>query len=97
MFCGKHATTDACYPNRTLVRTVVTLPLHSKVLEQCTYNRGDVWGSEVQTCLHGCGDLVAAEAVCHSRCILSETVEGLLEAACSGFITCTSVLGPIML
>ena len=39
--CGKPATTDARHPNRTLVRTVATLPLHSKVLEQCD-KRGDL-------------------------------------------------------
>ena len=68
MFCGKPATTDARHPNRKLVRTVTTLPLHSKVLEQCD-KRGDVWASEVQTRLHGCSDLVAAEAVYHSKCL----------------------------
>ena len=58
----KPATTDARHPNRKPVRTVTTLPLHSKVLEQCD-KRGDVWASEVQTHLHGCSDLVTAEAV----------------------------------
>ena len=49
------------------VKTVTTLPLRSKVLEQCD-KRGDLWASEVRTHLHGCIDLVAAEAVYHSKC-----------------------------
>ena len=30
--------------------------------------RGDMWASEVQTRLYGCIDLVAAEAIYHSKC-----------------------------
>jgi len=66
MLCGKPATIDAHYPNRTQVKTVNTLPLHNKVLEQCDKRR-DMWASEVQTRLHGCIDLVAAEAIYHSK------------------------------
>ena len=81
MFCGKPATTDARHPNRKLVRTVTTLPLHSKVLEQCD-KRGDVWASEVQTRLHGCSDLVAAEAVYHSKCFtLNKELEQATDSA----------------
>ena len=80
MFCGKPATTDVHHPNRTLVRTVETLPLHGKVLEQCD-KRGDVWASEVQTRLHGCSDLVAAEAVYHSKCLTRFMLNKELEQA----------------
>ena len=62
MLCGKPATNDARHPNQTQVKIVTILPLRSKVLEQCG-KRGDMWASEVQTCLYGCIDLVAAEAV----------------------------------
>ena len=67
MLCGKSATIDTRHPNRTHMKTVTTLPLRSKILEQC-HKRGDLWASEVQTRLHGCIDLVAAEAVYHSKC-----------------------------
>ena len=67
MLCGKSATIDTRHPNRTHVKTVTTLPLRSKILEQC-HKRGDLWASEVQTRLHGCIDLVAAEVVYHSKC-----------------------------
>ena len=45
-------------------RNVVKFYVHIRPFFSCwvTYKRGDVWGSEVQTCLHGCSDLVAAEA-----------------------------------
>ena len=46
MLCGKPATNDAHHPNRTQVKIVTTLPLHSKVLEQCG-KRGNMWASEV--------------------------------------------------
>ena len=66
MLCGKPATIDAQHPNQSKVKTVTTLPLRDKVLEQCD-KRGDIWASEVQTRLYGCIDLVAAEAVYHSK------------------------------
>ncbi len=37
-------------------------------LQECCGKRGDAWGSEVQNCLHGCIDLVAAEAIYHVNC-----------------------------
>ena len=80
MFYRKPATTDARHPNQKLVRTVTTLPLHSKVLEQCD-KRGDVWASEVQTRLHGCSDLVATEAVYHSKCLTQFMLNKKLEQA----------------
>ena len=66
MLYGKPTTNDARHPNRTQVKIVTTLPLRSKVLEQCG-KRGDMWACEVQICLYGCIDLVAAEAVYHSK------------------------------
>ena len=83
MFCGKPATTDACHPNQKLVRTVTTLPLHSKVLEQCD-KRGDVWASKVQTRLHGCSDLVAVEAVYYSKSLTRFMLNKELEQATDG-------------
>ena len=50
MLCGKTATIDAHHPNQTQVK-ITTLPLRSKVVEQCD-KRGDMWASEVQTHLH---------------------------------------------
>ena len=41
MLCGKPATIDAHHPNQTQVKTATTLPLCSKVLEQCD-KRGDM-------------------------------------------------------
>ena len=46
MLCGKPATIDARHPNQSKVKTVTTLPLCDKVLEQCD-KRGDTWASEV--------------------------------------------------
>ena len=37
--------------------------------------------SEVQTCLHGCSDLVAAEAVCHSKYLTRFMLNKELEQA----------------
>ena len=48
-------------------KSVTTLSLRSKVLEQCDKRR-DVWSSEVQTRLYDCIDLVAAEVIYHSKC-----------------------------
>jgi len=64
------------------VKTIKALPLHSKVLEQYDKRR-DMWASEVQTCLHGCIDLVAAEAVYHSKCFSRFMLNKQLEQACS--------------
>ena len=67
MLCGKPATIDTRHSNGTHVKTVTTPPLRSKILEQGD-KREDMWASEVQTRLYGCIDLVAAEAVYHSKC-----------------------------
>ena len=52
---------------RSRVRTVTTLPMRDKLLECCD-KRGGLWSSEVETRLHGCIDLVAAEAIYHDNC-----------------------------
>ena len=78
MLCGKSAEADARHPERQ-VHKVATIPLREKVLE-CCRKRGDAWGYEVQDRLHGCIDLVAAEAVypnsCFSRFMLSKQLDG---------------------
>ena len=56
MLCGKFAELDT--------RNVTTLPMRDKLLECCS-KRGDSWASEVQNRLI---DLVAAEAIYHSKC-----------------------------
>ena len=43
---------------------VTTIPLRENILEQCT----DLWASEVQDRLHGCINLVPAEAIYHDSC-----------------------------
>ena len=40
-----------------------------------------MWASEVQTRLHGCSDLVAAEAVYHSKCLTQFLLNKELEQA----------------
>ena len=67
MFCGKHAQVDPRHPDRAQVYQVTTLHFRDKVLEWCD-TRGDTWAAEVQNRLHGCIDLVAAEAIYHSNC-----------------------------
>ena len=67
MFCGKSAAVDTRHPERTPVCGVATLPFRQKLLECCD-KRGDSWAAEVQNRLHGCIDLVAAEAVYHVNC-----------------------------
>ena len=67
MLCGKRALVDPRHPD-VIVHTVTTLPLHSKLME-CSLKMDDAWGSEVMNCLHGCIDLVAAEAVYHNHCL----------------------------
>lgn len=65
MLCGKSAETASRHPERKQlhVHKVVTIPLHEMILECCS-KRGDLWALEVQDRLHGCIDLVAAEATC---------------------------------
>ena len=58
---------DPRHPD-VIVHTVTTLPLRSKLME-CCLKRDDAWGSEVMNRLHGCIDLVAAEAVYHNHCL----------------------------
>ena len=62
MLCGEFAYFDSRHPEKNKIRAVTTLPLRDKLLE-CYDKRGDSWGSEVQVRLHGCIDLVAAEAI----------------------------------
>ena len=50
------------------MHTGTTLPQRSKLME-CCFKRDDPWGSEVINRLHGCIDLVAAEAVYHDHCL----------------------------
>lgn len=59
---------DRRHPDRKQVRTVTTLPIRNTILETCD-SRGDTWAAEVRTRLHGCIDLVAAEAVYHGDCL----------------------------
>ena len=40
-----------------------------------------MWASEVQTRLHGCSDLVTAEAVYHSKCLTRFMLNKELEQA----------------
>ena len=67
MLCGKIAKFDIRHPERNKVHNVTTLPMRDKLLECCS-KRGDAWASEVQNRLHGCIDLVAAEAIYHVNC-----------------------------
>ncbi|XP_065911780.1 uncharacterized protein [Dysidea avara] len=67
MLCGKNIKFDARHPERSKIHNVTTLTMHDNLLECCD-KRGDEWASEVQKRLHGCFDLVAAEAIYHSNC-----------------------------
>ena len=67
MLCGKLALVDPRHPE-IIVHTVTTLPMHSRLME-CCLKRYDSWGSEVMNRLHGCIDLVAAEAIHHDHCL----------------------------
>lgn len=67
IFCGEFAKFDSRHPERNKVHKVTTLPMHENLLE-CCHKRGDKWSSEVENCLHGCIDLVAAEAIYHVNC-----------------------------
>ncbi|CAB3993685.1 Hypothetical predicted protein, partial [Paramuricea clavata] len=58
---------DKRHPERSPVCAVTTLPFREKLLKCCD-ERGDSWAAEVQNRLHGCIDLVAAEAVYHVNC-----------------------------
>ena len=60
---------DPCHPERSQVHKISTLHLKDRILE-CCQRRDDSWGLEVQERLHGCFDLVAAEAVYHHHCYL---------------------------
>ena len=64
MSCGKRALVDPRHPD-VIVHAVTTLSLRSKLME-CCLKMDDAWGSEVMNCLHGCIDLIAAEAVYHA-------------------------------
>ena len=77
MLCGKPATIDARHPNQSKVKTVTTLPLRDKVLEQCD-KRGDTWAFEVQTRLYGC--IAVHHSKCFSRFILNKELEQALES-----------------
>ena len=68
MLCGKCAMVDTRHPDRAHVKVVTTLPMRDNILEQCS-RRGDDWALTVQNRLHVCIDLVAAEAVYHSKCL----------------------------
>ena len=74
----KSAETDARHPERQ-VHKVATIPLREKILECCR----DMWALEIQDRLHGCIDLVAAEAVyhdsCFSRLMLNKQLDALLQ------------------
>ena len=67
MLCGNVAQFNARHPERDRVYNVTTLPMRDKLLE-CCIKRGDAWASDVQNRLHGCIDLVAAEAIYHTNC-----------------------------
>jgi len=67
VFCGKIALFDPHHPERSKVHKIATIQIKERLLE-CCRRRGDSWGSEVQERLHGCFDLVAAEAVYHNNC-----------------------------
>lgn len=53
---------------------VQTIPIRNTFVEQC-YNQADSWGSQVQTRLEVCIDLVAAEGryhlLCYQTCMLT--------------------------
>ena len=68
MFYRKCAVFDAHHPDKAQVSRVTTLPMQNNILEQCNRRR-DSWASTVQNRLHGCIDLVAAEAVYHPKCL----------------------------
>lgn len=68
LICGHPATLDRKHPDRSSkVSKVATLPIRDKLLDFCS-KRGDTWASQVETRLHGCIDLVAAEAIYHTIC-----------------------------
>ena len=67
MLCSEKAEIDYRHPERNKIHYVTTLPMRDRLLE-CCEKRGDAWASEVQNCLCGCIDLVAAEAIYHANC-----------------------------
>ena len=67
VLCGSNTNFDTRHPERSKVHKITTLPIKNRLLE-CCQRRGDSWGLEVQERLHGCFDLVAAEAVYHNNC-----------------------------
>ena len=55
---------------RDQVRQVCTLPIHATLI-QCAKENNDNWGQAVLARLEACNDLVAAEAVYHSSCMIN--------------------------
>ena len=53
LLCASPAIVDTCHPQRQRVHRESTI--------QCCKEKGDLWASEVENCLQGCIDLVAAE------------------------------------
>lgn len=68
IFCGQHALVDTRHPERVPQVCRVTILPFRDTLMQCCEKRRDRWATEVQNRLHGCIDLVAAEAIYHSDC-----------------------------
>ena len=71
--CWKCSVFDTRHPERNKVHNVATLPIHDKLLECCGKREGGgggggAWASEAQNLLHGCINLVAAEAINHVDC-----------------------------
>ena len=64
MFCGQSAKFDTQHPERQRMHKVFTIPIRCNILE-CCKESGDLWASEVENCLQGCINSVAAEAVYH--------------------------------
>jgi len=66
--CAKPVIMDSRHPQRQCLHRVSTIPIRCNLLE-CCKERGDLWASEVENRLHGCIDLVAAEAIYHDGCM----------------------------
>ena len=65
--CGTPVVSDDRHPVSGEFHSASTLELHSSMLDVC-HRRMDQWALEVESRLHTCSDLVAAEAVYHQTC-----------------------------
>lgn len=65
--CCKVAMVDSKHPKRNKVTEVRVIPFRNNMIALCR-QRGDSWASNVETRLHDCIDLIAADARYHNDC-----------------------------